>query len=246
MQSHAQQISAWRYLEWFPLLPLCSRFLLLAPSKQPPLHFPPRQSTLSTAETSTWKMDTNFVTRQEKLYFRRFSNGSNLVKETFRPAGNSRVWQAMGGRNCFTITTQSLCSVRFSRAIIPTPGGEVCYSQQHLYQAVKTYTYLYNWMCSPSASVLVCLVVLFTVSQVLVDEKKRKKGGERGGQNDTCVWLRGLWQSIRTTVPGASGPVHVRGLLQLYPLACHHELQNTPLCDHNRLQLNSLVEKLVT
>lgn len=40
-----------------------------------------------------------------------------------RPAGNSRVQHPRGGRNCFTMTTQSLCSVRLSRAMIPTPEG---------------------------------------------------------------------------------------------------------------------------
>lgn len=46
----------------------------------------------------------------------------NITKGIW-PAGNSRVQHPKGGRNCFTITTQSLCRVRFSRAMIPTPAG---------------------------------------------------------------------------------------------------------------------------
>lgn len=131
-------------------------------------------------------MDTNFVTRQEKLYFRRFSNGSNLVKETFRPAGNSRVWQAMGGRNCFTITTQSLCSVRFSRAIIPTPGGEVCYSQQHLYQADK-HTHIYITGCAHHLLLCWFALLSFSRSPRFWWMKKKGKRGGRGGVKTTPV-----------------------------------------------------------
>lgn len=48
MQSNVEHIFVvWWYLEWLPLLPLCSRFLLLAPSAQQPPHFPPRQSILT-------------------------------------------------------------------------------------------------------------------------------------------------------------------------------------------------------
>ena len=39
-----------------------------------------------------------------------------------KPAGNSREYEPRGGRNCFTITTQSLWSVLFSKAMIPTPA----------------------------------------------------------------------------------------------------------------------------
>lgn len=44
-------VFVWWYLGWLRPLPLCSRFLLLAPSVQWPPRFPPRQSTLSNADT---------------------------------------------------------------------------------------------------------------------------------------------------------------------------------------------------
>jgi len=40
---------------------------------------------------------------------------------TVLPAGNSREQHPSGGRNCFTITMQSLWRVLFRMAIIPTP-----------------------------------------------------------------------------------------------------------------------------
>ena len=41
--------------------------------------------------------------------------------ESILPAGNSSEQHPSGGRNCFTMTMQSLCRVLFRMAIIPTP-----------------------------------------------------------------------------------------------------------------------------
>lgn len=147
-----------QYLEWLPLLPLCSRSLPLAPSVQPSLRSPPRQSVLITegqkcCKTNrakqiqhvdvslSWdiacKVENQIVYFVESrsqnwfLYGEGWGLQSVFKESVFQPAGNSRVQHPIGGRNCFTITTQSLCSVRFSRARIPTPVGfqyKTCYT----------------------------------------------------------------------------------------------------------------------
>ncbi len=187
MQSSVQCVFVWWYLEWLLLLPLCSRFLLSAPSVQQPPRFPPRQSTLNTAETIFYaineKSDIKRIFHFHGLFWG--NSGPKLCnRSTFWPAGNSRVQHPMGGRNCFTITTQSLWSVRFSRAIIPTPAGKTCYSRRNSTSNLTVSASLSDQPSgketkqkrkrtrSPSASVLLRLVVLFTVSQVLVDEKR--------------------------------------------------------------------------
>lgn len=132
------------------------------------------------------------------------------------PAGNSRVWHPIGGRNCFTITTQSLCSVRLSRAMIPTPErqlGRLQFAKHRLW--VQNNQKLQR---SPSAAVLARLVVLFTVSQVLEEE-----GGEQseaGGWKYCRIHMSHSWW----TVPGVSGRVDIRRLLQLHPLPCCYDL----------------------
>ena len=95
--------------------------------------------------------------------------------EPVLPAGNSREQHPNGGRNCFTMTRQSLWRVRFRMAIIPTPtrkrsGGEaVMWHKGNPGFRERERDRVY-W-ASPSASVLSGLVVLLTLSQVL-DENK--------------------------------------------------------------------------
>jgi len=69
-------------------------------------------------QKSTKEPDVSETEKQETM---------RISLSRFRPAGNSSVWHPIGGRNCFTITTQSLCSVCFSRAMIPTPAGGTSY-----------------------------------------------------------------------------------------------------------------------
>lgn len=110
------------------LLPPCSQFLPSALSVQQPPQFLPHQSTLCTQ--TTINCIPNWKYRPPKNVWQSLPRVIEPTNTTLdnSPAGNSRVLHPRGGRNCFTITTQSLWSVRFSRAIIPTPAGRACYT----------------------------------------------------------------------------------------------------------------------
>lgn len=177
----------WWYLGWLQPLPLCSQFLLWAPSVQQPLHFRPHQSTLSNSDTRvkvsekhTWHMKS-----QEPIYVgKRVQDQKYFNKAIWHVKFSSLFLQKKLKNTTYLQETPAYSIPKGGETASPSLrslcGASVSAGQwfQHLQRVCYTYSLWTNCQLTenpqinkgrrlPSASVLFRRVVLFVVSQTL-------------------------------------------------------------------------------